>query len=130
MPDDIGWEVNSEPMDLVDYAHDDFYDTFDQIVDPNISLPNKHEAHRRALVRSSCHYSFQYARGLMAVYSSVAVNTAGATYATVCHHISAKSSLNDNCHTVLLDSRNECRSVQLVRGDDQMASAVRLLPIR
>lgn len=115
MLDDIGKADEGQSLNLADYAHEEVSDRVDQILDPNDSLRDVDKLHCRALAQSFCDYAFEYARGLMTIYISAAVNAAGAMYATTVRHLDGKNISNDDFRKVMLDGRPRRLSVELVR---------------
>lgn len=56
----------------------------------------------------------------MTVYLLVAVNPAGAAYATAVHDVNDKMVLKDDIRVVMLNDRHRKRAVELVRDKDHL----------
>lgn len=116
-------------LNLADYVHDDDYAEVDKFVDPNHLLRNIDKTHYRALARSFCIYTLDYACNLMTIYFSAAVSPTGVTYATAVHHVDRKEVFKDGCHRFMFNGHHQRRSLVLVRDDNQLMWPLKLLRI-
>lgn len=75
----------------------------DKVLNPSILLCENQEAHCYTLAESFRNYNYNYARGIMTVYVSTAVNREGATYVNAVTTVDDVQVLKEAQYLVVLD---------------------------
>lgn len=119
-----------QPFNFVDYAHHKVYAKIDYVPDPEQPQCYIADILCRSVAQSSCTYTLDFARGLMTVYISAAVSSAGATYAPAVDNIDGKRVLKDDCRTVTLDGIHGRHLVDLVWNKNYLALVEKPLRMR
>lgn len=118
--EELGKVVEVQPLNLADYAQEKVYTKVKRAVDPKHHLRVIDETNCFSLAKLFSNYTPDYARDLVNIWFSAAVNPAGLPYGTAVHHVDDEKFFKDACHMVMLNGRYKYRLLKVVRDGDHL----------
>lgn len=109
------------------YPHDESYAKADQIGNSKYPLRGIEQAHCSKLDKIFRNYNQDYSRGALALFFSSTVNPDRVTYPISVKIFDGMKLLKDCYHMVMLDGRQRCPSVEILRRQDGVEWAMDVL---